>query len=117
MRANNSWICPFCADGDGTPKEFRSLDDYSQHMQAHEKGEETKVFDPPVEIPQAPVMQEKKPEVKKIELTYKYTGQCSCGAPIDTIELDVGTKAKEHICVAWCPVCKKEQTQRAVTKL
>ena len=59
------------------------------------------------------------PEKKKqkIELIYKYIGQCpDCGTEVDTIPLEMEKKTKV-VMVAWCPSCKKSLEQKEVVKL
>lgn len=121
-----SWICPNCFDENSGPLEFETEEKWKEHMvkfhpvsvaknpSAKPKKntrKESKV-DVPSQAPAAVV--EKEP----IKLTYKYVGNCEfCGGEIETIELDVGVRTKEHVCLAWCNNCKKKLSQRKVAKL
>ena len=53
-----------------------------------------------------------KPE--KIKLTYKYVGNCKCGAEVETLSVDL---EKKHVILAFCNSCKKQIRSRPVTKL
>jgi hypothetical protein len=55
------------------------------------------------------------PEVKSVQLTYKFIGECpEHRVAVDTLELDILNK---HFCVAVCPSCRKQLLTREVAKL
>lgn len=57
--------------------------------------------------------------VKKlpVRLTYKYEGNCDCGSNVETLFVEVDGSKKSHVCIAWCPGCKKQLQTRSVPKL
>jgi hypothetical protein len=62
---------------------------------------------------------EKERKPKKVELIYRYQGECeTCLVPVETLEIDVEMGDKvQHVCVAFCPNCKKQLAYRPVKKL
>ena len=127
----NTWICALCVDEESMPMEFESDQEYINHnkkfhlnMAEDEKraverpvGKTIDIGTQPTELIKEPVV-EKEAEKEKIRLTYKYGGQCPvCGKLVDTIEVDVGEKVKEHFCIAWCNACKNNLLQRKVVRL
>ena len=55
------------------------------------------------------------PPTQKIQLTYKYTGECpEHRVTVDTLELDID---KNHFCIAFCPSGKHQIETKQVAKL
>ena len=70
---------------------------------------------PPVEekpLKSPTVMPTSEPKTP-IKLTYRYIGQCLCGAEVDTLEVDVD----KYIVIAYCQSCHKQLVHRPVEKL
>lgn len=124
---NNTWICSLCTDEDDMPKEFKNDEEYMAHNKvfhsadspklekplqpASPRGEPQAVEDVLAHLPETKV-------TKAVTLAYVYVGDClTCGKTLDTLELDVGDKIKEHYVIAWCQGCHKQIVQRKVTKL
>ncbi|HHT9145260.1 MAG TPA: hypothetical protein ACFYD4_06195 [Candidatus Wunengus sp. YC61] len=119
-----------------------NVDEYKKHKVDHQLGKVTKFIHPvtgeeldqpkpdaPVDVskpapvapqeapkPEVPVSVVIKPEV--LELTYVYKGNCGiCRTNVETINLEGVAVKTKTIIVAWCPVCKKNVTQRIVARL
>jgi len=141
---NKTWICPKCFDDESGPLEFKSNADLIEHNKAVHPGEGDPRVDPKVKEPvrsdpvkptgvekaQEAVKKLKPPiegrqkmkidpdtQTEKLELVYRYIGQCPyCGSQVETIPLDVN-KTKNHFQIAWCPSCREKLHQREVVKL
>jgi len=113
------WMCALCFNEKTGPMEFETEEDYKEHNRKYHPTGEPNV-QKPVEKPKITeeLPELAKPQPQPIQLTYKYIGTCSfCKGEVETIELDVGVKIKEHVCLAWCNNCKKKLSQRKVVKL
>lgn len=53
-------------------------------------------------------------KLEPIRLTYRYTGNHSCGNPVETLEMDVD---KKHFVTAFCLSCKVQVEVREVASL
>ena len=134
VKERHTWICEKC------PKTFTNHDEYIRHKAKHQigkikdepiknpagepatpiaEGQEKDGKDPDKSVTEFP-LKGKQSESFKIDLKYVYEGRCSCGNPVKTLELDVGSdnlKNKTHLVIAYCMKCDKALRERVVTKL
>lgn len=103
-----------CNNPDGSPLEFLTVKELSEHVKSGHKIMPQLKENPspnPVQSSSPP-----KPELKPIQLGYKYSGNCKdCGREVETIILDINKK--EQKAVAYCIHCRKECTQESVVPI